>query len=61
MKISINFVTKDPSNNIPSPGRRQAIIWTNNGYSTDAYKRHSATMCYLNNTISEKDAWTTSC
>ena len=24
--------------------RRQAIIWTNDSYITDAYKRHSASM-----------------
>ena len=27
-----------------APSRRQAIIWTNDGYFTDAYMRHSASM-----------------
>ena len=34
-EISLKFVPKDQINNIPplvqSPGRRQAIIWTNDG------------------------------
>ena len=28
-----------------APARRQAIIWTNGGLFTDAYMRHSASMC----------------
>ena len=27
-----------------APSRRQAIIWTNDGYITDAYMRRSASM-----------------
>ena len=46
------FVPKGQINNIYSigldnglaPARRQAIIWTNDGWSTDAYVRHSALM-----------------
>ena len=54
IKISLIFVPKVPINNIPalvqigsdglSPGRRQAIIWTNDDLFTDAYMRHSASM-----------------
>ena len=52
IKISLNFVSKGPINNISSigsdnglaPTRRQAIIWTNDGKVTDAYMRHSASM-----------------
>ena len=29
------------------PNRRQAIIWTNDGYFTDAYMRHSASMSLM--------------
>ena len=29
---------------IESPGRRQAIIWTNAGKFIDTYMRHSASM-----------------
>ena len=29
IKISLRFVPQGPINNIPAPGRRQAIIWTN--------------------------------
>ena len=32
------------SDNGLAPIRRQAIIWTNDGYITDAYMRHSASM-----------------
>ena len=32
------------SENGVAPIRRQAIIWTNDGYFTDAYMRHSASM-----------------
>ena len=31
IKISLKCVPKGPINNIPAPGRRQAIIWTNDG------------------------------
>ena len=49
IKISLKFVPRDPTNNIPAdnglaPTRRQAIIWTNDGWVTDAYMRHSASM-----------------
>ena len=40
IKISLKFVRKGPIN------RRQAIIWTNDSYFTDAYMRHSASMRY---------------
>ena len=53
-KISLKFVSKGPIDNIPAlvqimawrrPGDNwQAIIWTNDGYFTDAYMRHSASM-----------------
>ena len=32
------------SGNGLAPTRRQAIIWNNDGYITDAYMRHSASM-----------------
>ena len=32
------------SDNGLGPARRQAIIWTNDGWFTDAYNRHSAPM-----------------
>ena len=32
------------SDNGLAPARRQAIIWTNGDYFTDAYMRHSALM-----------------
>ena len=49
VKISLKYVPKSPINNIPTlvqimPDRRQAIIWTNDGWFTDAYMRHSASM-----------------
>ena len=34
------------SDNGLAPTRRQAIIWTNDGWFTDAYMRHSASMSY---------------
>ena len=49
IKISLKFVPKGPINNIPAsigseyslaPVRRQAIIWTNDGYVTGTYMRH---------------------
>ena len=52
IKISLKFVPKGPINNIPALvqmmacrlARRQAIIWSNDDYFTDAYMRHSASM-----------------
>ena len=45
------FVPKGLINNISigsdngsAPTRRQAIVWTNDGYIIDAYMRHSASM-----------------
>ena len=32
------------SDNGLAPSRRQAIIWSNDGYFADAYMRHSASM-----------------
>ena len=46
---TLKFVPKGSINNIPddglAPTRRQAIIWTDDGYITDAYMRHSASVC----------------
>ena len=36
IRISLKFIPKDAINNIP------AMIWTNHGWFTDEYKRHSA-------------------
>ena len=51
VKISLKFVTTGPINNIPLlvqiiACRRswQAIIWTNDGWITDAYMRPSSSM-----------------
>ena len=52
IKASLKFVPKGPINNIPAlvqinglaPVRRQAIIWTNDGYFIDAYLRHLTLM-----------------
>ena len=49
LKYSLKFVRKGPINNIGSdnvlaPSRRQGIIWTSDGQSTDAYMRHSASI-----------------
>ena len=45
VKISLKYVPKGPINNIPTlVDRRQAIIWANDGWFTDAYMRHSASM-----------------
>ena len=50
LKISLKFVPKGQqysiigSDNGLAPARRQAIIWTNVGYITDGYMRHSASM-----------------
>ena len=35
------------ASSLTDPARRQAIIWTNDGWFTDAYMRHPATMSYL--------------
>ena len=46
IKISLKYVPKGPNDNIPALvqiivwGWWQAIIWTNDGYFTDAYIRH---------------------
>ena len=42
IQISMKFVPNRLINNIAllSPGRRQAIIWINDGYFTDAHMRH---------------------
>ena len=42
IKISLNFVPRVPINNIPA--LVQIIIWNNDGYITDAYMRHSASV-----------------
>ena len=34
------------SDNGLAPTRRQAVVWNNDGYFTDAYMRHSASMGY---------------
>ena len=47
IEISLKFVSKGPINNFPTlvqknglaPIRRQAIIWNNDGWITDAYMR----------------------
>ena len=49
IKISLKFVSNWQysiigSDNGLAPARRQAIIWTNDDYFTDAYMRHSASM-----------------
>ena len=52
IKISLNYFPKGPIYNIPAlgsdnglaPTRRKAIIWTNDGWITDAYMRHSVSM-----------------
>ena len=44
IKISRKFVPKVPINNFPAFG---SDIWTNDGLLTDAYMRHSASMCYI--------------
>ena len=36
--ISLKFVPTGPNDNIPSFERRQAVIWTNDGWINDAYK-----------------------
>ena len=42
IKISLLFVPRGPINNIPA--LVQIIIWNNDGYITDAYMRHSASV-----------------
>ena len=48
IKISLKFVPLFPINDISAliqiMARWQAIIWTNDGYITDAYICHSASM-----------------
>ena len=61
--ISLKFVPQGPFNNIPAsgsdnglaPSRRQAIIWTNDDYFTDAYMRHTVSMSYSR--VSTTDRW----
>ena len=50
IKISLKFVPKSPINNILAlvqimAWRRPAVIWTHDGWITDAYMHHSASMC----------------
>ena len=42
--FNINNYHATPLDNGLAPTRRQAIIWTNDSYITDAYMRHSASM-----------------
>ena len=45
IKFSLKLIARGPINNTSAlPGRRQAIIWMNDGSFTDAYMRHSASM-----------------
>ena len=51
LSIKISFVPNGPINNIPAldqndlvPIRRQALLWTNDDYFTDAYMRRSPSM-----------------
>ena len=52
IKISLSVFPRGPVNNIAAlirlvgdkPGRRQAIIWTNDGLFGDVYMRHSSSM-----------------
>ena len=49
INISLKVVTKGPNWNIPAlvqimASRRPGIFWTSDGYFTDAYMRHSASM-----------------
>ena len=51
IKISLKFVPKGPVNNIPALGqkmtwRRQAIIWTNDGWIPNAYMHHLASISW---------------
>ena len=50
IKISLKFVPKGPisigSNNGLAMTRRQAIIWINGGWITDAYMHHSTSMSW---------------
>ena len=52
MKISLKFVPRGLINNIPAlvsatPGQHHTIIWTNDGYFTDAYMCHSASVSWI--------------
>ena len=52
LSLSVNFIPKVRINNIPAfgsyiglaPTQQQVIIWTNEGYFTDAYMRRSASV-----------------
>ena len=49
IKISLNFVPRYPINNIPTLVQiimawRQAVIWTNGSWFSDAYIRHSVSL-----------------
>ena len=63
-EISLKFVPKGPNwqyssiglDNGLAPSRRQAIIWTNDVYISDAYMRHSASMSSDHGTY-ETSAW----
>ena len=48
INISLKCVPSGPINNIPALVQvmAPAIIWTNDGYFTDAYMRHSSSMSY---------------
>ena len=41
--VQVMITTIDSDNSL-SPGWRQAIIWINGGYFTDAYMRHSTSV-----------------
>ena len=45
LRVQLNHFSIGSDNGL-SPSRRQAIIWTNYDYFTDAYMRHSASMSY---------------
>ena len=55
IEISLKFILKDPmyqyssigSDNGLAPTRRHAIIWSNDGWITNTYMRHSASMSSL--------------
>ena len=44
IKISLKCFPKGPIYNIPAFVQIMVIIWTNDGWVTDAYMHHSATM-----------------
>ena len=49
------------SDNVLVPTRRQAIIWTNDGWLTDAYMRHSASISTAPKHISTMGYYTVVC